>query len=131
MNMRLSRSAACGILALTCVAASLPGVALGDTDIDAKAQSTVKSLVIVDFTLKNENSSREDSGQGILLNRDGVILIAGALISESLPKEWVTEIKVRLPGKNFESVPATFLGRTRNRAFRVHQDQRPGRRTSI
>jgi transposase len=72
---------------------------------------------VVDFTLHNENSSREDSGQGILLSSDGVVLISGSLISEQLPKEWITEIKVRLPGKNFEAVPAKLLGRTRNRLF--------------
>ena len=61
MMMRLSRSAVCGILTLASVAAALPRVAHADTDIDAKAKAAVKSLVIVDFTLKNENSSREDS----------------------------------------------------------------------
>ncbi len=84
-----------------------------------------KSLVIVDFTLRNENSSREDSGQGILLSKDGVVLIAGSLINEGYPKEWVSEIKVRLPGKNFSPVPATMLGRTRNRLFAYLKTEKP------
>ena len=89
----------------------LPARADG-VDIDAKAKSAAQSLVIVDFTLRNENTSRQGSGQGIVLNKDGVDLISDSLISESLPKEWITDIKVRLPGKNFEPTPAKFLGRT-------------------
>src|SRR4051812_29128825 len=69
--------------------------------LDAKAREVAKSLVIVDFTVRNELQSREDSGQGILLSKEGVVLISGGLISEAWPKEWLTEIKVRLPGKNF------------------------------
>jgi serine protease Do len=100
---------------LACLTAFSP--ARADVDFDAKAKDVAKSLAIVDFTLRNENSSREDSGQGIVLSKDGVVLISGSLISEGLPKEWITEIKVRVPGKNFESVPAHMLGRTRNRLF--------------
>src|SRR4051812_6968455 len=98
MTKGISRMAVCGVLGAVAamgVAGGLP--ARADTDMDAKAKAAVKSLVIVDFTLKNENSSREDSGQGIILNKEGVILISGSLISEQLPKEWVTEIKVRVP----------------------------------
>src|ERR1051326_1410505 len=96
-----------------------------DVDFDAKAKEVTRSLLIVDFTLRNENSSREDSGQGILLNKDGVILISGSLISENLPKEWIAEIKVRLPGTNFESQPAKFLGRTRDRMFAYLKTEKP------
>ncbi|HVT81483.1 MAG TPA: PDZ domain-containing protein [Phycisphaerae bacterium] len=96
-----------------------------DVDFDAKTKEVAKSLVIVDFTLRNENSSRQDSGQGILLSQDGVVLIPGTLISEQLPKEWVSEIKIRLPGKNFESVPAKLLGRTRNRLFAYLKTEKP------
>src|SRR5262249_55532529 len=100
--------------------------ARGDAvDIDARAKEAAKSIVIVDFTLRNENSSREDSGQGILLNKEGVVLIAGGLISETLPKEWTPEIKVRQPDKNFEAVPARMLGRTRNRLFAYLKTEKP------
>ena len=99
--------------------------AYAEVDFDAKTKSVAQSLAIVDFTLRNENTSREDSGQGLLLNKDGVILIAGSLIAESLPKEWVTDIKVRLPGKNFEAQPAKFLGRTRNRMFAYLKTEQP------
>jgi serine protease Do len=99
--------------------------ARADVDIDARARATAQSLVIVDFTLHNENSSRTDSGQGILLSKEGVVMISGALISESLPREWITEIKVRLPADNFAAVPAKFLGRTRNRLFAYLKTEKP------
>src|SRR3954469_4071213 len=113
------RPVAAFLLAISASAAAIGSATAARAEVyfDAKAKAVAQSLVIVDFTLRNENISREDSGQGILLSSDGVVLISGSLISESLPKEWVTEIKVRLPGKNFEAVPAKMLGRTRNRLF--------------
>jgi serine protease Do len=105
--------------------APLATAARADVDLDAKTKDTVKSLVIVDFTLRNENSSREDSGQGILLSKDGVVLISGSLISEALPKEWISEIKVRTPASNFDSVPAKILGRTRDRLFTYLKTDKP------
>jgi serine protease Do len=99
------------------VLAGLAVAARGAVDFDGQAKNAVKSMVIVDYTVRNQNLSAENSGQGIVLSKDGVILIAGRLISENLPKEWITEIKVRVPGKNFESVPAKMLGRTRDRLF--------------
>ncbi|MCL2645739.1 MAG: PDZ domain-containing protein [Phycisphaerales bacterium] len=87
-------------------------------DLDAKARDIAKSLAIVEFTLQDENQSSEGSGQGIVISKDGVILISGELISENTPKDWVKEIKIRLPSKNFANpIPATFLGRTRNGLF--------------
>ena len=109
---RISRHTLAALLVLAPLAA-----VRADVDIDAKAKAVAQSLAIVDFTLRNENSSREDSGQGILLSKEGVILVSGSLVSEALPKEWITEIKVRLPSKNFEAVPAKLIGRTRNRLF--------------
>lgn len=103
----------------------LAAAARADVDFDAKARDVAKSLVIVDFTLRNENSSRQDSGQGILLSQDGVILVPGTLISEQIPKEWISEIKVRLPSKNFQSTPAKLLGRTRNRLFAYLKTEKP------
>jgi serine protease Do len=113
------------VLAALLLLGPLALAARAAVDIDAKARATAQSLVIVDFTLRNENSSRTDSGQGILLSKDGVVVVSGALISESLPKEWVTEIKVRLPSANFEAVPATLLGRTRNRLFAYLKTEKP------
>ena len=112
-------------LAALLVLAPLAAAARADVDIDATARSAAQSLVIVDFTLRNENSSREDSGQGILLSKDGVVLVSGSLISEAYPKEWITEIKVRTPAANFASVPAKILGRTRNRLFAYLKTDKP------
>jgi serine protease Do len=108
------------------LAALSPAVALAQSaDIAAKTDAVVKSLVVVEFTLRNENSSREDAGQGIVLSKEGVILISGSLINEAYPKEWIHDIKIRLPGKNFESVPAKMLGRTRNRLFAYLKADKP------
>jgi serine protease Do len=124
--MKLSKSEVRRVLPGLVALAALRGMpARAEVDFDSKVKAVAQSLVIVDFTLRNENTSREDSGQGILLSSDGVVLIAGNLISESLPKEWITEIKVRQPGKNFESVPAKMLGRTRNRLFAYLKTDKP------
>jgi S1-C subfamily serine protease len=78
-------------------------------------------LVVVEYTARNENVSREESGQGVVVekekNGDGIILVSGSLFPDSLPKEWVKDIKVRLASKDFASVPAKLLGRTQDRLF--------------
>jgi S1-C subfamily serine protease len=117
----IARRTLAGLLFL----APLALAARADVDIDAQAHATAQSLVIVDFTLRNENSSRTDSGQGILLSKGGVVLVSGTLISESLPKEWITEIKVRVPADRFQAVPAKMLGRTRNRLFAYLKTDKP------
>jgi S1-C subfamily serine protease len=104
------------LLALLTAATLSAQSAKADTDIDAKAKEVAKSLVVVEYTIRNENASAQESGQGILISKD-VILISGALIPEALPKDWLKELKVRLPLKNFTSVPAKFLGRTQDRMF--------------
>ncbi len=96
-----------------------------DVDIDARAKEVTKSLVAVEYTLRNENASHEEAGQGILVQKDGVILISGSLMSENYPKEWIKDIKVRLPWKNFTSVSAKFLGRTRDRLFAFLKTEKP------
>ncbi len=94
-------------------------------DVDAQARETAKSLVLVEYTLRNENISREESGQGIVVSKDGVVLISGGLIPEALPKEYVKDLKIRLPGKNFTTVPAKLLGRTQNRLFAFVKAEKP------
>jgi serine protease Do len=120
MNRNATRA-----LAALLLLAPLASAARAQADMDAMAKTVSQSLVIVDFTLRNENSSREDSGQGILLSKDGIVLVSGNLISEALPKEWISNIKVRLPSGNFEAVPATVLGRTRNRLFAYLKTNNP------
>jgi len=99
--------------------------ARAQVDIDAKAQEVAKSLVIVEYTLRNENVAREESGQGILIHADGVILISGSLINESIPRDYIKDIKVRLPQKNFASIPVKFLGRTQDRVFAFLKADKP------
>jgi serine protease Do len=116
--MRAShKSLLCTLLAAGLLAAAPVRPAHADVDLDAKAAEVVKSMVVVEYTLRNENASQEQSGQGLVVGKGGVILIAGSLIPESVPHEWIRDIKIRLPSKNFSSVPAKFLGRTRDRLF--------------
>lgn len=103
----------------------LAGTVRADSDIDAKAKDVARSLVSVEFTIHNENISREESAQGIVIHKDGIILISGSTIPESLPKEWIKDLKVRLPSKNFTSVPVTFLGRTQDRQFAFLKTEKP------
>ncbi|MEI8196838.1 MAG: PDZ domain-containing protein, partial [Phycisphaerae bacterium] len=78
----------------------------------------LKSLVLVEYTLRNENASHEEVGQGIVVDEQaGVVLVAGAFIPEGVPMEWVKDIKIRVPNKKFTTIPAQFLGRTANRLF--------------
>ena len=83
----------------------------------AIARQAVKSLVLVEFTFSNENNSSDEAGQGIVVSPDGVVLVSGSLFPDTMPKEWTKDIKLRLPGKDDTTVPATFLGRTKDRLF--------------
>jgi len=109
----MKKSAAFALIAAGLTA----GVArAADVDVDAKAKQVAKSLLVVEYTLRNENYSQQQSGQGLLISKD-VVLISGGLIPDGLPKVWMKDLKVRLPLKDFTSVPAKFLGRTKNRLF--------------
>jgi hypothetical protein len=116
--MRLNKNNVC--IALMMASAMAAG-ARADVNVDDKAKEIAKSLAVVEYTAHNENVSREESAQGIVVAKDkggkGVILVSGSLFPESLPKEWIKDIKVRLPSKDFASVPAKFLGRTQDRLF--------------
>lgn len=115
------------------LAAVLAALAAGGTqrvraagaDIAALTDQAMKSLVQVEYTFRNENTSREEVGQGIVLNKEGVVVISGGLIPEGMPKEWIKDVKVRLPGKQFTTVPAKFLGRTMNRLFAYVKADKP------
>src|SRR5271154_6217708 len=118
LETRMQRTTKAAIAVLAAIACSAaPQFACADADISAKAAEVTKSLVAVEYTARNENVSREENGQGILIDKSGVILVSGSFISEIIPKEWIKDLKVRLPLKDFTSVPATFLGRTQDRLF--------------
>ncbi|HUO08070.1 MAG TPA: PDZ domain-containing protein [Phycisphaerae bacterium] len=124
MQLKTISSAAAMLLCLACAASSLRA----DADITAVANEVTKSLVAVEYTARNENNSREESGQGILIHKDSsgaVILVSGSFISENMPKEWIKDLKVRLPLKNFTSVDAKLLGRTQDRLFAFLKTEKP------
>ena len=118
---------------LACAAAvGMSGLsARADVDLDAKAKAVAKSLVIVDFTLRNENSSREDSGQGILLSKEGIVLIAGSLINEGYPKEWISERSKRPAGQISLPFPPPCLGVSAQPPVRLSENREAGRCASL
>jgi hypothetical protein len=120
--MQFHKSAA--VLALI---ASLAGAtsAFARPDIDAKAKEVARSILIVEYTMRNENASRQESGQGLLIHKDGIVLVSGGLLPESFPKDWVKDLKVRLPLKDFTSMPAKLLGRTQDRLFAFLKLEKP------
>ena len=109
---------------LPAVPAAPAAVSSGNVDIDAVAQKVRKSLVLVEWRYEDENTPREEIGHGIVVSPD-TVLVWGGLISESIPKDYVKSIKIRLPGKNFTTVKATLLGRTQNRLFSYIKAEKP------
>ncbi|HVS69678.1 MAG TPA: PDZ domain-containing protein [Phycisphaerae bacterium] len=114
-----------GAVLMAAVAGAGVQSARAAVDLQDKADQVVKCMVPVEYTLRNQNASQEESGLGLVVSKEGVILISGSLIPESLPKEWIKDIKVRVPGKDFASVPAKFLGRTRDRLFAYMKTTEP------
>ena len=86
-------------------------------DVGKLVDKTLPSLVMVEYTAHNENLSREEVMQGIVVSKDGVVIVPGSMLPEALPKEWIKDLKIRVPGKQFAPVPATILGRTADRSF--------------
>ncbi len=109
------------------VAALIAGTALAaqgaprrghDRQVAAWAKRAVKSVVVVEYTAENElRQSKHVYGQGIVVGRDGVILISGDLIPDELPHQYIHKLKIRLPEDHFKAVSAEFLGRTKNHLF--------------
>jgi hypothetical protein len=125
--MRLRKNAIGAALVMASVVAA--GGSARAEAVDAKAKAVAKSLTVVEYTARNENVSREESGQGIVVAQEkggeGIILVSGSLFPDTLPKEWVKDIKVRLPSKDFAGVPAKLLGRTRDRLFAFLRTEEP------
>lgn len=105
-----------------CIAAQS---AQADVDLAVLTEKTARSIVLVEYTWRNENASREEHGQGLVLNKDGLVLIPGTFIPEQLPRDYVREIKVRVPAAHFTTVKATLLGRTANRLFAYLKTEKP------
>jgi len=116
---------ALAVLAGGLLLSSVTGARADAVDVDKLSTETAKSLVLVEYTYRNENASREESGQGIVLSKDGVVLISGGLIPESAPKDYIKGIKIRLPGKPVGTIPAEFLGRTVDRIFAYVKAEKP------
>ncbi len=128
--MKLRKNIVClALVTASAMAAGVGGARAESGSIDAKATAVAKSLAVVEYTARNENVSREESGQGIVVEKEkggeGIILVSGAMFPDSLPKEWVKDIKVRLPSKDFAGVSAKLLGRTQDRLFAFLKTDEP------
>lgn len=124
MQMNKYKSIIPALLA-ACILSASAATTRAETDLSALTDKTARSIVLVEYTWRNENASREEHGQGLVLNKDGLILIPGSLIPEQLPHEYVKEIKIRVASGDFSTVNATLLGRTTNRLFAYLKADKP------
>ncbi len=125
--IRRSSCVALSLVGALFLAALSPVVRAAETttDLAALTQKATKSIVLVEYTWRNENVSREEHGQGLVLDKEGLILIPGSLIPEQLPSEYLKAIKIRVPADHFSPVKATLLGRTTNRLFAYLKTEKP------
>ncbi len=102
------------LLALTLVAG--PAVAAGTdrhVNLAKFIPSVARSLVFVQYTAKDEfNKSTKVDGQGLVLNKQGVVLVSGTLFPPILPLSYIHDLKICIPGGKLKKVDATYLGRT-------------------
>ena len=79
----------------------------------AQIQQVAKSLVIVKYTAENEfKKSTKLSAQGIILNKQGVVMVTSDLFPLALPLSYFHHLKIKLPTGRMKSVPAEYLGRS-------------------
>ncbi len=75
--------------------------------------AAARSLVAVRYTATDEfGKSTKIDGQGLLLNKQGVVLISGSLIPPVIPLSYIRHLRVCTAGVNDKPVPAVYLGRT-------------------
>jgi hypothetical protein len=93
------------------VAAGAQGAAV--KRISSLIPKIAQSLVIVQYTAENEfHKTNKVSGQGIVLNRQGVILVSSDLIPQDVPLDYIHHLRIRVVRGDMPKVAAQYLGRT-------------------
>ncbi len=102
------------LLAMTTAADAAPAAGtVAHVNLAKFIPSIVRSLVFVQYTAKDEfNKSSKVDGQGLVLNKQGVVLVSGSLIPPILPLSYIHHLKICIPGGKLQKVNATYLGRT-------------------
>ncbi len=79
----------------------------------AQIQQVAKSLVMVKYTAENEfKKSTKLSAQGIVLNKQGVVMVTADLFPEALPVSYFHHLKIQLATGRMKTIPAEYLGRS-------------------
>ncbi len=111
-----SISKAITALAITITVGSVMG-GIAKTSEASVSQSQIdhvaKSLVWVKYTAENEfKKSTKLRAQGIILNKQGVVMVTSALFPAGLPLSYFHHLKIKLPFGRMKTVPAKYLGRS-------------------
>ena len=72
-----------------------------------------RSIVIVQYTAENEfHKTNKVSGQGLVLNKRGVVLVSSDLIPQDIPLAYIHHLIIRVAAGDMPKIPAQYLGRT-------------------
>ena len=104
------------LLVAICVATGL-SVAIAPATASVRVATLIpqiaRSIVVVQYTAENEfHKTNKVSGQGIVLNRQGVVLVSSDLIPQDLPLDYIRHLKIRTAEGDMPKVSAQYLGRT-------------------
>ena len=104
------------VLAMTCVPAGLMATcasASAAPSVAKRIAEIARSLVVVQYTAENEfHKTNKLSGQGVLLNKKGVVLVSSDLIPQDIPLNYIRHLKIRITTGDMPKIPAEYLGRT-------------------
>ena len=104
------------VLAMTCVSAGLMGAdasASAPPSVAKRIPEIARSLVVVQYTAENEfHKTNKLSGQGVVLNKKGVVLVSSDLIPQDIPLDYIRHLKIRIALGDMPKIPAEYLGRT-------------------
>ncbi len=85
-----------------------------------------RSIVIVQYTAENEfHKTNKVSGQGIVLNQQGVVLVSSDLIPQDIPLNYIHHLRIRVASGDMPKIPAHYLGRTVDGLFCYIQARTP------
>ncbi len=99
-------SLSAGILTACVTASAAPKVAKLVPEI-------ARSIVVVQYTAENEfHKTNKVSGQGVVLNKKGVVLVSSDLIPQDIPLDYIHHLKIRIVHGDMPKISAQYLGRT-------------------
>jgi len=104
------------VLAMTCVSAGFMATrasASAAPSVAERVPEIARSLVVVQYTAENEfHKTNKLSGQGVVLNKKGVVLVSSDLIPQDIPLDYIRHLKIRIAQGDMPKIPAEYLGRT-------------------